>query len=213
MAISVAGTATGTASGGAAATINLPGTPAENDLIVVFVGSPGGGLSLTSTGYTTVKDATNSNGTTLFAKRMSSSPDSQVIVADNSNVRAVIVYNLRGVDTTTFEDAAAQAGVTADPPSITTVTANAWVGAFVSGTGGTMGSITAPSGYSDKLDVAGGSSVQVMGAWKSVASPGAENPGTFTETSSFEDSVTWAVRPAAVAAGGNSKNMLLMGVG
>ena len=221
MAISVAGTANG---GGGPATPNLPGTPAQNDLIVVATGTVGGNTyDVTTSGYTTVATLDGGNAKLrLYAKRMGGSPDSTVDIGPNAGAYAI--WNMRGVDTTTFEDAVAiitdksggGVGEGYDSESITTVTANAWV--F---TGMSLGfSLADPSGAPStfgnfvKGDFTSPNTVCVAGAWKEKATAGAEDPGVFPDADSNGSTVvSWAIRPAAAAAGGNSKNMLLMGVG
>lgn len=211
MAITVNGTTTATiASGGGS--VSVPGGTAQDDVLVTLIASNNAVTDIST--HTLVKNGTVNIGLKLFAKRMSSSPDASITIADNGGDQEVCVWVLRGVDTSAFEDAAATStGSTKDPPSITPVTDNAWVGAFYGGGAGTIGSVSAPSGYGNALSKDNGVNIQGAGAWKQVSPAAAEDPGAFTASALFNDTITWAVRPAAVAASGNSKNMLLMGVG
>lgn len=223
MAITVAGSDSG---GGSAATPTIPGTPAENDLIVVVTATIGANTyDVTTAGYTTAGtiDANNQK-TRIFAKRMGASPDASVAIGTGSGAWAI--YNLRGVDTTTFEDAVAVmsdntvgglgGGYTSE--AITTVTANAWVLTVINAEATTVDPSGAPTGYNNfKLgNFSSPNIVCVAAGWKEIAVAGAENPGIFPDTATPDGGAvagTWAVRPAVAAGGGGAINMLLLGVG
>lgn len=218
MAISIVGTAGGVGP----TTINF--TAIENDVVVVATGTIGSNATdVTTAGYTAVADLVGGETKIrLRAKRMSASPDSGVAIGTDPAVG--IVYVLRGVHTSSFEDAAAvtlesaPAASEIDPPAITTANANSLVMAFVCG--GNMDVVFAggPSGYSGFLrqDFNGTGLLDIAGAYKLIASAGAENPATFTGPTAIGNDavmITWAVREAAAAAAGGAKNMLLLGVG
>lgn len=135
----------------------------------------------------------------------------------------VVIYQLRGVDTTTPEDATTtKADVTndftPDNVDITTVTAGAWVLAFHYASFGDTEAITgitpgAPTDYTLSSNAApfdangtttprGG---MVAVAHREIASPGAQSIGSWTHSpdDSTREGTTWAVavRPAAVSDG------------
>jgi hypothetical protein len=213
--------------------ITLPGTPAENDIVVAVAVSENGmqksnGLGgIASAGYT---DLVYVNAASAFSyevawKRLGASPDSVctfygLLVAGRGAPAAVVVY--RGVDTVTAIDAAIQEATNTtglpDPPSYTTVTNNAWrivVGALndkdetAATAPATFGNIVAQE--STDGDAVG---CTLMVADREEATAGALNPDAFGGTESDD---WWAghfaLRPAAAAAGGGHINMLLLGVG
>lgn len=164
----------------------LPGSP------IISLGSPAGGMWRKIQGATPDSTvASGAPGTTPFAALGLSG----------------VAYVLRGVDTTTPEDAtpttATGSGSTApDSPSITTVTANAWNISFVGGrTFDTA--VTAPTGYTNQADIsinAVDAPATVGIASIEVASPGAEDPaawGGWVDNRWVAASI--AVRPAAAA--------------
>ncbi len=207
--------------------ISLIGTPAEvaaidggnlsltlstgaqqGDVVYVFVGlasAINGGT--TSLGWTQVGSTTDNTVRTLvFRKVMDSTPDASIAITGTAGVNDVgcaIAYTLRGVDNVTPEDAtpttATGSSTTPDSPSITTVTPNAWVLSFFCSRGSTDTTVTLPSGYSNQVDVTGNDSNDstVGGATKEIASPGAEDPASWTAVNTGLW-VAWsvAVRPA-----------------
>lgn len=216
MAITVVGTPqVGNASNGGDVTLTFDVTPAQNDVVIVY-----GGASYFSspnpaapgTGYTQI--ALYSHTSNLFFgawyKRMGASPDSSVVCHGNGVPSAATAYGcyvLRGVDTTTFADAAATtAGLTTstnpDAPSITTVTNSAWViavaGSKVYDT--TPGTV---SGYSNQYTTVGSDAVNitVAGATFEKTTAGAEDPAAWSSWASGNwYAITIAVRPATTTA-------------
>ena len=224
MAIALRGTATGNALDTGDITITMPGGTVQND--VVYAASSHGGSSVTNwdftmgtAGYTELADLLDTSDSIvtnfgLFRKVQGSTPDSNAVLQTSQSSTSVgysgILVVLSGVDTTTPEDAtntSATGGNTAvvDCPSITTVTANAWVLAFGgAGNGGTIASAGLPSGYSNLIDsreTTESFNAQTVSATKLVSSPGAENPGPFTgmstNTASSWAGATVAARPQA----------------
>jgi len=211
MAITVVGTPqTGNAVNGGNVTLTFSTTPAENDVIVVFGGAPSfvsPNPAAPGSGYTQIAlYATSSLFFGAWYKRMGASPDSNVLCygsADTLEATAYGCYVLRGVDTTTFNDATATtAGLTnstnPDAPSITTVTNNALIiavaGSKVLDT--TPGTV---SGYSNQINIAGNDNtdITVAGATFEKITAGAENPAAWSSwVSGNWYAITIAVRPA-----------------
>ena len=213
MTITIVGTPqVGNAANGADVTLTFDVTPSQDDVVVVYGGagffnSPN--PTAPGSGYTEI--ALYSNATSLWFgawwKRMGASPDSSVLCRGNghgSSGTAYGCYVLRGVDTTTFADAAATtAGPTTstnpDCPSITTVTNNAWVIA-VAGSAVNDATPGTVSGYSNQYNTAGVDSLPttVAGATFEKATAGAENPAAWSSWASGKwYAITIAVRPAA----------------
>lgn len=224
MAISLVGSASAKVEGTGNVTVTFPGGVLQDDLVIVNqtnARTTDQAMSLVSTGYTNRADLySNDNNDVnmgVWTKFMGAIPDTNVVVTGSgsgTNFSAAQVQIWRGVDTTTPMDATPTTATgtntdVPDPPSITTVTANAQVIALGGTTVGTTApTITAPSGYtnltSQTADVSGsGFWTGVMMASKTVASPGAENPGTFGGMSGLTTeawaAVTLALRPAVVA--------------
>lgn len=219
MAIQFVGTVTTSASGSLSLTSLTGGigsAPATDDIVLVAVfGTDGSDINIAVTGYTEVADIyANGAGDSNFGvyyKIMGGSPDTTVTIPSLTNVRAV-VYVLRGVDTTTPEDATATTAtkITSgipDPPSITTVTANAMVVSLC----GTRapGTYVAPSGFSG-TSKSSSSSGNVLVASKIKATAGSENPAVWTGITSDSAaytcaSVTMALRPAGAGGTGRIK--------
>lgn len=214
MAITIVGTPqVGNAINGGDLTLTFDVTPSENDVVVVFGGSsrfatPNPGAP--GSGYTQIAlYATVSLFFGAWYKRMGASPDSSVVCHGSGTVTEAAAYGcyvLRGVDTTTFLDAAATtAGLTTstnpDCPSITTVTNNAWViavaGSKVYDT--TPGTV---SGYSNQYNTAGNDNndITVAGATLEKTTAGAENPAAWSSWASGNwYAITIAVRPAVTS--------------
>lgn len=192
-------------------TLTLPGGLQQDDVVYVFASHTDAvlaGVSITSpVGWSTIISGGTNDGYAVFRKVMGASPDSSVdFNSDSSSTRgsAAIAIALRGVDTTTPEDAAATEAASLDPASITTVTNGAWVLSFMRSEV-TDAAITAPTSYVNQVDTTANDNtdVTVGGATREIAVAGAENPGAWTGlTSTLPYSATIAVRPAAEVAGG-----------
>ena len=196
---------------------SLPGTPLENDIVLVGIASDqsfsvGGGDILTS-GYADITNPGTQNPANRLAyKRMGSTPDSAVLIHQNDNrVIAGLIQIWRGVDTTTAIDntptTATGASGAPDAPSFTTVTANALVFAWGAiDDDDVAGSAAAPSGYTTdflaadtgQASTAEGATCFLASAVK--ASPGSEDPGAFTGGDDAWEACTFALRPATLAA-------------
>jgi hypothetical protein len=209
MAISLVGTASGTAASGGDVTITLP-TCLQDDLVCVFGGhgrtSNNAGVS--TSGYTENTDLATSARTVFSYKKMESSPDTSVTCIGSTNTDDATVYVVmvfRGVDTTTPIDATTTtassfgAGGSPNPPSITTVTDGAAVIA-VGHQSVDDSTITAPSGYGNLVNATQSEtlSTSVGAAWVAKATAGAENPGSFSTWDTFQawQALTVALRPA-----------------
>lgn len=197
------------AQNGANATITWP-TLAQDD--VAFVGVARRGTpALTTTGYTEIASATSGSLTfKVFRKVQGASPDANVVATgdgDANHAMEAVGLVLRGVDTTTPEDATPTTGTgtSTDPdgPSITTATDGAWVLSFAASEVHDL-AVTLPSGYSNQ---ASGSATDTNPAsagvaTKEVATAGAENPGAWTNwLSGTWAGITVAVRPLVTATG------------
>lgn len=229
MALSIRGTAEGSAINGNDVTLTMPAGIAQDD--VVYVAGGWGGTvdenpGVSTAGYTEFADLYQNDiydtNFSINRKVQGATPDSSVVcfgpgvVAHSDWAAAYVAHVWTGADTTTPEDATTvttTAPNTAlwDSPSITTVTANAIVISCGLGTStGAQGgdtTITGPTGYSNQVDINGGvedtASCTVGMASKLVTSPGAEDPGAWSDitdsTSYSYGAATIAIRPAAAA--------------
>jgi hypothetical protein len=215
VAITLIGTAqTGVAPNGGDVTLTFDGSPAENDMALVIGGigttDAGDTVGPSTAGYTQLafEDWTAAENLAfgVWYKFMGATPDTDVICQGSGEVAdgtAYVSYMLRGVDTSTPEDAAevmdAGSGTNPDLEAITTATDGAWVFATyarahqTAGTGG-------PSGYSG-FAAAGGQNetneCSVVAAYIEVASASSEDPGTFTDArSEVWKGYTIAIRPS-----------------
>lgn len=219
MAISLVGSFEDGVLNGGNPTLTMPGGIAQNDVVYIAYGEGATAdlnLSVSTAGYTELADlrADDSSDCNLgvYRKVQGSTPDSSVVCTGSGNAAngtQGIAFVLRGVDTTTPEDATIQTATginteVADPPSITTVTNGAWVLAIAGASDATAGDISAaPTNYSDLVwGRANDNNDMVIGvARREIAVAGAENPGSFsgheaTGTASW-CAATVAVRPAA----------------
>lgn len=210
MAITLRGSVENSAIDGADFTLDLTTISglAEGDAVYAFGGATNvtGPLALSFNG---------GGGTNLDAvarvvthrKVQTSSVDTSVAVdtgaaAGSGDASAAVAFALIGVDRTVPEDATTTTAVGSstnpNPPAITTVTAGAWVLVFASSLVSDA-SVTAPTNYVNQIDrnAADTASVTVGGATREIATPAAEDPGTWTTWSTGGwRAVTVAVRPA-----------------
>lgn len=221
MAITLVGTAEVANTTQSAMSVALPAGTTTNDVVYAFQCCPANpGIGVTTSGYTTLFSHTGAS-TRIggFRKVMGGTPDTTIAFsASAAGGNAAVIIVLRGVDTTTPEDATTVSQSTdtnstnPDPPSITTVTTDAWVLACA-GSGVSDTSVTAPTGYSNQVDInaaPGFGNVTAGLASKVVTSPGAENPGTWTNWSSGNwRGASIAVRPAAVSGGAKSYGFIM----
>lgn len=205
--------------------ISIPGTLAQNDIVQVAVctddeiASPvaaGTGGIASGQSYTDIYFSVDGSGSKanpghhVAYKRMGGSPDSTVTINQvSAKKQAGTIYVLRGVDTTTALDAtpthnALNSNGAPDPPSITTVTANAMVVVIgLLDDDDVASSVTAPSGYTNLIagDTAQGSTsvgATSMVASKIIATAGVEAPAAFGGGLSDNNrTITVAYRPSA----------------
>lgn len=195
---------------GADVTLTFGAALQQNDVVYVWGGysaTVDNGKGPTTAGYTQLKDVVEpSVKGGIWRKVMGGTPDTNVVCEGGGDANSAVGYGcyvLRGVDTTTPEDAAItearDSSANPDAPSITTVSANALVLALAV-KGDNDGVHTGPTGYSNNVD-AGVNDINdfsIGGATKVVATPGAENPPAWADWSGNDLYVAWsvAVRPA-----------------
>lgn len=208
--ISLVGTASNTGLNGSDIIVTLPPGTAIGDVVFAAYcvgGVNNAGQAALTAGYTELADLGGNDdddvGIGVYRKVIASGPDTQIQFEGRGNANssvAGVVMVLRGVDTTTPQDATtttasgANSGA-ADPPAITTATDGAWV---IAAGAGAHDAITAgPSGYDDFIGAAEGDTercaVGLARFLKETA--GSENPGAFTITTSATRS--WAAATAA----------------
>lgn len=208
---------------------NETATLAENDVVFTFIAisssgetDPGAGIAV-PTGYTALHtyqfaDDLYEIYAQASAKVMGSTPDSSVTIpatfdADaNTTGVAVVVFALRGVDTSNINDvdAVASSGINGANPNcgaITPVTPGAWIFAFGAAGLGTLPAFTKPANLSSVTNhfkavvvdesTDAGVGVGLYTDWTS----GAFDPDAFGggDTSSFgaKAQITLAIRPAS----------------
>jgi hypothetical protein len=205
-----------------ALTGGLASSPSEGDLVVVYVGKTlqsDADMSLDTAGYTEVADLyandTRDANLGVYYKFMGSTPDTEVrfssvgAAAENMHVRV-----FRGVDQTTPMDVTRTTATglnssDVNPPSITPVTAGAWI--VVGGAGAEVNdsSVTPPTGVSDALNTTNNATWPglMVTAIKTDWSSGAFDAGAWTNITANANA-SWAacsiaLRPAP--GGGNIK--------
>lgn len=218
MAISLVGTAVNSGLNGADLTVTFPGGVQAGDVVYgAYCETDGSDLAMSTvtSGYTELADVTTIGGASPFSnlgvyrKVQGGTPDSSIqfnASGNTSNGVAGAVMIFRGVDTSQQEDATTtttsggSSGVP-NPISITTVTANAVVIAI--GSSSEPDTATGLTSYTDitaRAEAGDTNDCSIMMAIRTIASPTAENPGTFTGISgSVSDNycaATVAIRPA-----------------
>jgi hypothetical protein len=195
--------------GAGSQSITLPGTPAENDLVLVQVGGDVDcSGSVTTSGYTAIQNSVNANpGRHVAYKVLGATPDSTVAVSRDAAIKKVAIVQVwRGVDTADVVDAAyseATAGnsATHDPPSITAA-ANALVFALVFLDDDDTTVSTWPSGYTNQIEdnAQGGANASCTIAMSSKESTGGtEDPSAYVMgTSDAGAAATFSFNLAAV---------------
>lgn len=198
------GNLSGAAANGNNVTITLP-TLLENDVVYVVAGRVGG-PTMSTAGYTQIATVTSSTHVVrVFRKVMGATPDTTAVVAgsgNTANAMAVSLFCLRGVDFNTPEDATATtasgSSTNPNPPSITTVTNNAWVLAAASSRVDD-GSVTAPTNYLSLTNASVSDTDPASSAmsYRLIATAGAEDPAAYSGwLTGTWGAVTVAVRPA-----------------
>lgn len=222
MAISLVGTIqTGVNNNGGNVTLTFDGTPAQDDVVYVICGQGASGTAdpaPLTVGYSQIHQHTAATPWVgLHRKVLGASPDASAIVKGSGSAQsatAAISIVLRGIDTTTPEDATATASgpttsIDPDNPAITTVTDNAWVIPIVA-YDGTDADIThhnlVAAGYtvSAAFEAHGVDTARTnLGiVYKEVTPAGVEDPPAYIIDSSTWYTITLAVRPAGVGAPG-----------
>jgi hypothetical protein len=225
MAISFVGGASAHALNGANPSATLPGTIAQDDLVIAVVSHNDTALdstmAMSTAGYTKVADLyandANDANVGVFYKYMGATPDTTAVaqgVGNTSNETNIAVLVFRGVKTVanggpfaaTATTATGINGANPDPPSISFTDSGVWTviaagNAFPSGTT----TFTLPTGYTtnaqqDSAAETAGSGGAVIGYSSSPTSP--ENPAAITssagDTTCSWAAVTMALLPSAV---------------
>lgn len=225
--ISLVGTASNT--GTTNVTVTLPGGVQQDDVVYVWACSSSTSdinVAEGSGNYAELADLYSNDNTDincgLYRRVQPASPDTSVTV-DAGDTHAAVMIVLRCVDTATPEDAATTTiqaqtnGGTPNPPSITTVTDNAWVLPW-GGSSEADAVSNPPTNYGNLIDIQG-TAVNAMGATRLIAAFGAEDPGTYADVvGTVADSwvaATLAARPDA-GAGCNptcAPSLTLLGAG
>ena len=179
------------ATGVSTETFTLPGTPAQDDLVIVFRASDINldATSIVTSGYTSHHSTSDfSPGSDVEYKIMGATPDTQVEISQNSlRQQAVAIYVIRGANTTTPIDADATpaTGSTGMPnaPSLTTVTENTLRMIWGSLDDDPLTDGTAPAGWSNfqyqGLTGIGGELAAILVATKDAAAIGSDDPDAF----------------------------------
>jgi hypothetical protein len=218
MAISHVGTSVGSSGGtGTALSVNMPVGVQQGDVAYALMGgSAGTARTITENsgtwtqlggGTLTAADTLDASFA-LFRKVMGATPDTTCDCTASADLtsRVGLIKVIRGVDTTTPEDATTTTATGSDSPdpdpaSITTVTDGAWVIAFVGSTQG--GTYTFPGDYGNTVsESAADNESSAAAADKLIATAGAEDPGIFDVgaggTADSWVAFTVAARPAEV---------------
>jgi hypothetical protein len=225
-----AGAATGNSSPGTSPlTVAVPSGVANGDLLLLIscrTGTSGSGAYNVPSGWTNIAALTMSTGTaarhSFAAYRVASSEPAsyQLSTADVAEeVWGAVMLAWRGTDTSSPLDTTSVGDITqvdtnsGNPPSITTVTNDAWVVCFnYVRSNSDVTSFTPPTSYTERVDAV--SSTFVIGvADRAIAVAGAENPGAFTTggVGNTNDHIvgTLALRPLAAGGGGVAPAMFM----
>ncbi len=186
----------------------IASAPAEGDIVVIAVMSAATSnqsLSIYSpTGYIELADlyadgSAYDTNLGVYGKVQTSTPDTSIYIPANVTIAVAAVF--RGINTSTPTDATTKTATgggsaTPNPPSITTVTPRACVVA-IGAAGGDEPSLSVPSGYTICGNITNSSTGAVCLAYKLIATPGAEDPGSFTNTANFSP-FSWAAATVAL---------------
>jgi hypothetical protein len=216
MAISLVGSAiSGTAINGGDVTLDLTtiATLAENDVVYVLCGTPrvAAGAGTSSSGWTSISGPHDNTSvrTQVFRKVMGATPDTSFVATGTANVSdgtIAVAIALRGVDTTTPEDATPvsktdTASTNPDPSAIVTVTANAWV-VVMAASASNDAAVIIPSGYGNGHSNTVNDTRPISGSVATIleATAGSEDPPSWTSWNTARwGAYTIAVRPASVS--------------
>lgn len=197
-------------------TVVLPGSPIENDVVIVagasdaIVGKSGSLSIIVTSGYTILEEdlAADGPGHVAKFKQLGGTPDDSITFnqALSTEDVACLIQVWRGADSSTPLDAARTVttggSVMPDSPSYTTITNIALVFAIgLLDDDNVAGSVTAPAGYSNLLahdnTGLGSDNATVMIASYEKATAGVEDPAAFggAGTDAWR-AITFALRPA-----------------
>jgi len=160
----------------------ISGVQSGDVIISLYTNAVGVASDRVPTGFSQIFGDSNGCRVTVGYELISGTPDSTIDGLVNSTNACYIFAAFRSVDTTTPQDATATTatgtGSMPNPPSITTVTNNAWVIALGGIDAGTTGS--AQSGYTLVSSYqSSGANATAMMSYKEVTSAGAEDPAVF----------------------------------
>lgn len=201
----------GSVAAGGAASINLPANRADT-LVVAWLGAAEESIddAPTITGFTSIETENSTTDYPRFRLMYKYGPGATAVLDPNNSARnaAYIIWSITratasisGTDSTKAHDDSPLA--VPNPPSVTTAVDNSLVMAF-----GAMTNITtttgwsAPSGYSGLVVQSAndgiGQNAVIMGAWKLIASAGAEDPSTFSHSTELNGwgAATLRIAPA-----------------
>ena len=226
--ITVVGTAQfGAAGNGGDVVLTLDGSPAEDDVIIIVgsvgddasgaISAPSGNNSGAATQLQLQDDAAQDYSGGVWALVVGSTPDTTITMSGTGSSAEATTANclvLRGVDTSTIEDATAtktgpsSAVTNPDLGSITTASDGAFVILGVVGKTTDSTISAAPTGYTDGGYAFGVDTRRAISnlAYKEVATAAAEDPGAYSGWDSV-DFTGWtiAIRPAG-GSGGTTYN-------
>ena len=199
------------AGGGGTDTVSLPGTPVEDDIVIVTSCSDGASPdpSVVTSGYTQLHHETGAVRGDIAYKRMGATPDTQIELNLNGSTQQQtgILQTFSGVDTTTAIDnsynSATDISGDPDPPSHTTSNDDAYriiIGFLDDDT--VASSVSAPSGFTNPSanEVTGAGQSTIMMASKAGGTAGADDPAAFsTSGGDAWFSAHFALREAAAA--------------
>lgn len=213
MAITLVGTPqTGTARNGLDVTLTFDGSPAEDDVVVLFGGHHANDqIGPITAGYTSpVSNFGSDPRFGVWLKALGPTPDADVVCEGGGNGQSGVAYGcyvLRGADISNILDAALattgpSTATTRDNPAITTVTDGAWVLALLGVTGSATAAGTIP-GYSNQVEASAVDTVRAVAAGTTIeiAAAGIEDPPAWSGIGTTQDwyAVTVAIRPAVAS--------------
>lgn len=189
MALTVVGVAEGQKTDGTTITITLPAGTSEGDAVYVFEGEASilGPYGMSTSGYTNI--GTNTTNVTVsfgaYRKIMGASPDTTVVVNAGVNLsgHSAVVVVVRGADQTTPEAAAVTiaTGSSTNPDNTTFVTTeNPYLLIAAAASGVTDTSITAPTTFTNQVDISSDTTTDVTVGAASAIKGGNNNPATWT---------------------------------
>lgn len=194
--------------------LTLPGSLLEGDLVVIgcgFVGTADGNPGVTTSGYTEIADLYSDDdrdaNLAVAWKLMGATPDTIATIKGSgsaTNAAVAVCHVWRGadpttpIDVTTTTDGGIDSAVF-NSPSITPVTTGAVVLSIGLSTSTTVDTaITAPTGYTNKVDVTyDPGNAALIGIASKAWLSGAEDPATWTAISTGTPE-SWAAATVAI---------------